>query len=161
MSASGCDFVYRLIQKEGAEEKEILGSIQPGQPNSRVQEVQALLKIYGYNIGTPDGVLGATTRVAIEKFQKDNNIKISRFVDKETWSQLTMYEDLGLVKNGVLHMIVVQAALKKAGFDPGSVDGFGGRKTQNAIKAFQSQKGLNPDGRVGLKTMQELGKYLE
>jgi len=161
ISSSGCDFIYRILQKEGAQEKDILGEMVPGGHNARVQKVQTLLKLYGYKIGSPDGVLGATTRDAIEKFQEDNKLKVSRFVDKETWSQLLMYEDLGLVKNGMLNMIVIQAALKRAGFDPGPVDGYGGRRTQNAIKDFQGQKGLHPDGRAGLRTLQELGKYLE
>ena len=46
----------------------------------------------------------------------------------------------------------VQAALAKAGFDPGSADGKMGKKTKAALKAFQRAHGLKADGVVGDKT---------
>jgi uncharacterized protein (TIGR02594 family) len=46
----------------------------------------------------------------------------------------------------------IQQALKDKGFDPGPIDGVWGRKTIAAVKEFQSQKGLTPDGIVGPKT---------
>jgi len=54
----------------------------------------------------------------------------------------------------------IQAALKKAGFYKGEIDGKEGPQTKRAIKAFQKAKGLNPDGVVGLKTWGELNKFL-
>ncbi|MBI4432600.1 MAG: peptidoglycan-binding protein [Candidatus Omnitrophica bacterium] len=46
----------------------------------------------------------------------------------------------------------LQKALKKAGYDPGPVDGHIGRKTKKAVKAFQKGRGLRSDGVVGEKT---------
>jgi murein L,D-transpeptidase YcbB/YkuD len=46
----------------------------------------------------------------------------------------------------------VQRALKKAGFDPGPIDGRIGTKTKNAIKSFQKKNNLKADGIVGEKT---------
>lgn len=46
----------------------------------------------------------------------------------------------------------VQTALKRAGIDPGPVDGRAGRKTKEAIKEFQRRKNLKADGIVGKKT---------
>ena len=46
----------------------------------------------------------------------------------------------------------IQKALKKAGFDPGPLDGVRGRKTIRAIKDFQRKNRLTPDGIVGPKT---------
>ena len=46
----------------------------------------------------------------------------------------------------------VQKALKRAGFDPGPVDGQAGKKTKSAIKQFQKSKNLKADGVVGEKT---------
>lgn len=46
----------------------------------------------------------------------------------------------------------VQRALNKAGFDAGSVDGKFGKKTKQAIKAFQRAHNLSADGVVGEKT---------
>lgn len=53
----------------------------------------------------------------------------------------------------------VQQALINAGYNPGVVDGRLGKKTKQAIVAFQRSKGLYPDGIVGPKTWSELDKY--
>ncbi len=158
---SGCDFVYRILQKEGAEEKEILGDIVAMQPNAQVKKVQTFLKLYGYGVGNPDGNLGNNTRIALGKFQEDNGLKVTRFVDYKTWGKLKFHEDIGLIKDGKIDIATVQTALKAAGFDPGKVDGYAGNKTWEALKDFQKSKGLNPDGRIGLKTLKCLAEYLQ
>ncbi len=43
----------------------------------------------------------------------------------------------------------LQKALKRAGFDPGPLDGISGPKTRAAIKAFQAARGLVVDGIAG------------
>lgn len=160
VSASGCDLIYRMLDKEGAQEKQIIGKILPYEPNTKVLEAQTLLKIYGYSIGNPDGVLGGRTRDMIEKFQKDTGLKPSRFLDEATWLQLHVFEDAGLVESGQLNIKHIQMLLKIAGFDPGSADGSVGPKTQKAIKDFQRQHQLPPDGRIGYRTLGALAEYL-
>ncbi len=157
----GCDFIYRILQKEGAEEKDIIGPVIPMESNEKVKKAQTLLKLYGYSVGNPDGTLGSNTRIAIGKFQEDNDLKVTRFIDYATWGKLEFHEDIGLIQDGKLHILAVQQALKAAGFDPGKLDDRAGEKTWEALKKFQKAKGLNPDGRVGLKTMRELAQYLE
>jgi putative chitinase len=51
----------------------------------------------------------------------------------------------------------VQAALVRHGFDPGGTDGNFGPRTEAAVKAFQGQAGLTPDGIVGSETAAALG----
>lgn len=158
--SSGCDFFYKMVHKEGAEEREIMGVLDPTERNPQVARVQGLLKLYGYPIGKPDGVLGTNTRLAIGQFQADNGLEVNRFVDRKTWEAIIAYEDNELIQDGKLHMKMVQQALQNAGFDPGAIDGYGGRRTVAAIKAFQQEKGLQPDGHIGLKTIKELTPYL-
>lgn len=43
----------------------------------------------------------------------------------------------------------VQQSLKAIGYDPGPVDGVNGEKTDAAIRKFQEEHGLVPDGIVG------------
>jgi peptidoglycan hydrolase-like protein with peptidoglycan-binding domain len=43
----------------------------------------------------------------------------------------------------------LQQALKDLGFDVGAVDGQFGTKTEQAVKAFQQERGLSVDGIVG------------
>lgn len=52
----------------------------------------------------------------------------------------------------------LQNKLKAAGFNPGSVDGVFGPKTEAAVEAFQRAKGLATDGVVGPKTWGALNK---
>lgn len=54
----------------------------------------------------------------------------------------------------------IQEALKIAGFYTGEIDGKIGPKTREAIKKFQSAKGLKADGIVGPQTWRELEKIL-
>ena len=53
----------------------------------------------------------------------------------------------------------IQAALKKAKFYSGIVDGKMGPKTKEAIKEFQKEYGLKPDGVAGTKTRLKLMKH--
>lgn len=55
----------------------------------------------------------------------------------------------------------IQAALQKAGFYKGKIDGKIGPQTKEAIKAFQKVKGLKIDGAVGAQTWAELSKHLK
>jgi uncharacterized protein (TIGR02594 family) len=50
----------------------------------------------------------------------------------------------------------IQRALKARGIDPGPLDGIWGRKTIEAVKAFQKGSGLAADGIVGPKTWDAL-----
>ena len=160
MTAGGCDRMYRILQKEGAEEREILGEIVPFKPNKNVAEVQKLLKLYGYNIGNVDGKLGGNTRTAIAAFQRDNDLKVSRFVDYATWQRMHVFEEYGLVVDGDLNIKAVQIALKNAGFYSGKIDGKHGRGTEEAIQNFQKFKKLKPDGRIGIRTLNYLAEHI-
>lgn len=55
----------------------------------------------------------------------------------------------------------VQTALKNAGYYTGTIDGKIGPKTQDAIKAFQTDHALKGDGIVGNKTWVEMKNYLQ
>lgn len=156
----GCDVVYRVLQKEGAEEKELLGEVVPFEPNAKVEELQRLLKLYGYSVGTVDGKLGVNTRSAIEKFQRDNRLSPHRFVDRRTWERLNLFYRSGLVQKGEVNISKVQTALQNAGFNPGPIDGRMGRKTLEVLKEFQKANALAPDGKMGFKTLSKLADYL-
>jgi murein L,D-transpeptidase YcbB/YkuD len=54
----------------------------------------------------------------------------------------------------------IQAALKNAGYDSGAIDGKLGKKTREAVKAFQAANNLKVDGKVGSQTWGMLKDYL-
>lgn len=51
----------------------------------------------------------------------------------------------------------IQQALKDIGYDPGTVDGIYGLRTELAVKKYQIDQGLVPDGDVGPQTLESLG----
>ena len=157
---SGCDAIYRLLDKEGAQEKALIGQVIPFEKNEIVEEAQALLYLYGYNTGKVDGALGLRTRNAVERFQKDNNLKPSRFIDQATWAKLNLFKDMNLVVDRQLNLRLIQAILKNEGFKPGEVDGKMGAKTQVAIEKFQKANDLKVDGKVGYQTLKKLAGFI-
>jgi peptidoglycan hydrolase-like protein with peptidoglycan-binding domain len=54
----------------------------------------------------------------------------------------------------------IQRALKAKGEDPGPIDGHMGKKTREAIQAFQKSNDLKVTGRVDRKTAEKLGVKL-
>ncbi len=150
---SGCDVVYRFLDKPGAEEKALIGNALPYEPNPTVEQIQSLLKLYGYYSARVDGILGRKTRDAIARFQKDNGLEQTRFVDRNTWDKMNIFEGTEFIQNGRLNIRFIQEILQKEGFSPGKVDGKLGPKTTAAIKAFQKAYGLIPDGKIGYKTL--------
>jgi LysM repeat protein len=59
---------------------------------------------------------------------------------------------------GSARVAALQVGLRAHGFDPGPVDGVRGPQTTSALVAFQRQKGLTPDGRLGPQTRRALGR---
>ena len=54
----------------------------------------------------------------------------------------------------------IQKALKNAGYYKGTMDGKIGSATKEAVKAFQRDNGLEPDGVVGRRTWDKLKVHL-
>lgn len=156
----GCDWIYGLLQKEGAEEKSVLGNAEPSIYNPKVEELQQLLKLYGYFAGEPDGKFGPNTRRAVLRFQETQGLEVTKFVDKKTWERLMVFKNVGLVSRGQIDVKMLQTALKNAGFDVGKVDGQMGGRTSRMLKEFQRAHGLKPDGVIGFRTLNELTKYI-
>lgn len=157
--SSGCDFVYRLLDKEGAEEKALVGDVLPYERNPTIEQVQSLLSIYGYNPGKVDGVIGLRTRNAIAKFQEDNRLKVTRFVDRATWKTLNRFRNTGFLTEGQLNVGKIQEILQKSGAKV-DVDGQMGPNTIRVIKEFQEKHQLKPDGKIGYRTLLALQKYI-
>lgn len=56
--------------------------------NVSPEKVQKALKAAGYYKGNVDGKLGAGSKAAISKFQKDHGLKVDGIVGEQTWREL-------------------------------------------------------------------------
>ncbi|MFZ7133624.1 MAG: M14 family zinc carboxypeptidase [Eubacteriales bacterium] len=55
---------------------------------------------------------------------------------------------------------LMQSLLQKIGYNPGEIDGIYGQQTAQAVRAFQNDHGLTPDGVVGANTWALFNSYL-
>jgi len=122
---------------------------------SDIRELQQLLARTGAGV-SQDGIFGAASRRAVERFQLINGLAVDGIVGPKT---------LRLLKTRVLYYIAppmvgadvaeVQDLLTRQGFTL-KTDGVFGLRTQDAVKMFQADVGLRVDGIVGPKTRQIL-----
>jgi peptidoglycan hydrolase-like protein with peptidoglycan-binding domain len=62
----------------------------------------------------------------------------------------------GVTASGEI-VTLVQQRLRQRGYNPGAVDGRAGPQTQTAIRAFQRDAGMKPDGEIDILLLQRLG----
>ncbi len=62
--------------------------LQYGNIGSDVQEIQQKLKDKGYEVSKTDGKFGSLTKLAVEKFQKDNQLEQDGVIGPETYAKL-------------------------------------------------------------------------
>lgn len=94
--------------------------------NTRKAATKAYQQILGV---TPDGIFGSDSKAAV---------KILRAGDR----------------GNDVHLL--QGMLYCRGFNPNGVDGILGNGTTSAVRSFQSNQGLSPDGLAGPDTMYAL-----
>jgi peptidoglycan hydrolase-like protein with peptidoglycan-binding domain len=124
---------------------------QKGNINERAKTVQYLLRARGYSI-TVDGNFGTGTESVAKSFQTSKGLPSDGIVGKTTWENLILNVQNGSSGDGVR---AVQSQLASKNYGVG-VDGVFGTGTTNAVKSFQTSKGLLSDGIVGPDTWAKL-----
>lgn len=107
-----------------------------------------------YSAGlTPDGIYGANTKKAATKaYQRVLGVTADGIFGADSKAAVKTLKS-GSQGNAV-HLL--QGMLYCRGFNPNGVDGIFGSGTTSAVKKFQSDKGLTPDGIAGANTMYAL-----
>ena len=123
--------------------------IENGSTGNKVKEVQQDLRGLGYAINTIDGVFGTETEEAVKTFQKDNGLYVDGIVGNSTMTN---------IKEKVEY---VQTLLAQAGYTFGSIDGYFGDSTKDAVERFQRDAKLYIDGIVGSITLAKIKKCAE
>ena len=137
-----------------------------GDRGPAVEDIQRRLLLLGYDLGPTgiDGVFLGATLSATEAFQEDRGLVVDGKVGEKTWSALvdatfTFGDRMLYLRVPYLHghdVRVLQEALGVLGFSPGAVDGIFGAYTEHALRDFQRNVGLAPDGIVGPDSVQVL-----
>lgn len=135
-----------------------------GDRGPEVEALQRALERAGFSPGTPDGVFGARTEAAVRAFQRANGLQADGIVGPRTRAALAPYMEAeeSWLRRGDRgpYVQMVQLALERAGFSPGTLDGVFGSRTDAAVRAFQRANGLQVDGIVGERTLAALKPYL-
>src|SRR6266540_1825541 len=142
-------------------------TIRPGARGDDVRDVQTRLAALGYPMDPEEhGVFGHATESAVREFQQRRQLLVDGLVGEDTWQELVEAEDAVLLSDRVLYLRYpfyrgddvrgLQARLNLLGFDTGREDGIFGERADLAVRDFQRNVGLVPDGIVGPVTLDAL-----
>lgn len=132
-------------------------------------DLQTRLQALGYDLGARgiDGVFREMTEVSVRSFQQRVGVLSDGVVGTITWRELV---EAGYRPGGRLlylrqppfrgsDVVELQRMLNDIGFDPGAVNGLFDGRTARAIRDFQRNAGLQPDGVVDAEVFKFLGTY--
>lgn len=140
--------------------------LKPGVKGDEVTRLQEHLKTLGYYSGEVDGQYGPATQEAVLRFQEQHGLDADGIAGEATRSLLysqnaqtyvptpTPNPTSGLLKKGSSGEAVraMQERLKTLGYYNGEVDGAFGGGTEEAVRLFQRQNGLDVDGMAAQQT---------
>jgi len=134
-----------------------------------VRRVQHTLNNRGFDAGPVNGVLGASTRAALKRFQQGENLEASGDLNAQTLAALGIPEDQARASTGEPSARIsagadlrgVQRVLRERGYYKGPIDGVMGRDTRAALSALQRAENLEPTGALNSRTLAVLGMSTE
>ncbi|MCP4933496.1 MAG: peptidoglycan-binding protein [bacterium] len=103
---------------------------------------------------TADGDFGSGTQKALKEWQSDNGLTADGIAGPDTFAALGLFQ-LVLVRKGSRGS-TVKKLQNMLGLD---ADGKFGPGTEKAVKAWQSDNGIEADGMVGVKTLAAMGLF--
>lgn len=128
-----------------------------GKDVERAQTIFVMMKILGPE--EIDGVFGPKTKATVVDFQTSQSLPADGIIGNATWAKMPADPNTPVLKRGSNGSSVtgLQKGLTKFGnpgsaTDPGPIDGDFGPRTEKAVKAYQTDRGLANDGIVGPRT---------
>ncbi len=143
--------------------------VKRGSVGREVVDVQTRLLRLGYELGVTgvDGIFGPETERAVILFQRKRGREDDGIVGPETWREMVdasyrLGDRQLYLKEPPLRgddVRELQATLNNVGFNAGRVSGVYANQTDKAVREFQRNVGLDPDGIVGETSVQALDNY--
>jgi N-acetylmuramoyl-L-alanine amidase len=134
-----------------------------GDRGKEVIDVQQRLYSLGFNLGGEglDGFLGRRTQAALRAFQQRRGLIVDGTVEANTWRELVeagyeLGERLLYLRVPAFRgddVLGLQVKLNLLGFNAGPERGIFDQAVDTAVKDFQRNAGLQPDGVVGEATL--------
>ncbi|MBN8907264.1 MAG: peptidoglycan-binding protein [Alphaproteobacteria bacterium] len=147
-----------------------LSYTQPLSPQS-VQAVQERLRQAGAYTGNVDGIWGADSETALQRFQQSHQLQVTGQMNQATAATLGIEPGTLLAtaqptpaasppageRLRSQSIRAIQERLRALNFYNGALDGVWGESTQSAIERFQQGRGLQPNGQLNPATISALG----
>ncbi|MBN1777754.1 MAG: peptidoglycan-binding protein [Clostridiales bacterium] len=138
-----------------------------GMENDAVKKMQQALKDLGYYEGAVDGQFGSGTAEAVTLFQSQHGLTADGLAGSDTLSLLyssnaekyvptpTPTVTPSVIRKGEHsdRVTAVQERLQELRYYTGAIDGQFGGGTEEAVRLFQRQNGLDVDGIIGSLTL--------
>lgn len=134
-------------------------TVRRGDSGDAVRRVQVTLAGLGYRPGAADGVFGSGTEDAVRTYQSAIGTGVDGVVGPRTWGALATAHAAGsTVRTGSSGTEVryLQRGLNAAHRAGIADDGAFGSRTESAVRAYQSSRGLAADGIAGPNTWEAL-----
>lgn len=145
-------------------------SVHAGDQGAAVAEIRGILAGLGVlnntDARTADLFDSALER-AVRAFQQNRGLSVDGIVGTDTYRALYAARwqlgDRVLIHNATAllrgdDVEALQTRLLELGYDPGRTDGVFGRRTERAVRGFQRESGLVPDGICASLTLRALGQ---
>jgi N-acetylmuramoyl-L-alanine amidase len=136
-----------------------------GASGEAVRDLQRRLGALGYSTAHDDpGRFAAATEAALRGFQEARGLRVDGVCGNQTWSSLVesgfalgdrwLYEHRPMLRGDDIGDL--QRRLNALGFHAGREDAIFGPETASALREFQRNAGLAPDGIAGAETLDSL-----
>jgi len=146
---------------------------QPVTPQA-VQVVQQRLRDSGAYTGAVDGIWGADSQAALERFQQSHDLQVTGQLNQATIATLGIPAEQLVSVNLPAEPVpapapllassltprsiqAIQVRLRDLNYYRGPLDGIWGASTEQALERFQQGNGLQPNGQLNSTTVAALG----